>query len=266
MYNQNAYNTPPHHAPGWYPPPPAAKRSHGPLVAAIVVAAILVTGGLVGGGYLLLAADTTGSFEQRSNQQTAVKPQGVSCRYETSPISERLTPVEKPPNKDVPAFGVVEATISTNFGDIVVRMDRKAAPCTINSWTHLADNHFFNGTSCPRLTNEIVQCGDPVGDMTGGPTYVYGPENLPDANRHPSYPRGTVAMASGLDPISVGSQFFILAQDWDLMPDYSIVGEIVAGMDVLDTIMALGHDGTLDPLPGGGRPTQPITVQTMVIN
>jgi peptidyl-prolyl cis-trans isomerase B (cyclophilin B) len=80
-----------------------------------------------------------------------------------------------------------------------------------------------------------------------------------------TYPRGTVAMANsgqGFD----GSQFFLVWDDSQLPPAYTVVGTVdEAGQAVLDEVAANGNDGSLDPSPGGGAPTVPVTIESVTV-
>src|SRR5207244_5013759 len=107
-----------------------------------------------------------------------------------------------------PAKGTVDLALKTNLGAITIRLDRRAAPCTVQSFHYLAGKKFFDGTRCHRLTSNtiyVLQCGDPSGTGRGGPTYQIKDENLAKA----AYTRGVVAMANA-GPGTTGSQFFIL--------------------------------------------------------
>lgn len=190
------------------------------------------------------------------------------CSYQDAVDKANVKDVGKPSTKDVPDTGTATATMTTNFGPITIELDRALAPCTTNSWNYLASKNFFDSTVCPRLTDTLLQCGNPFGasenPLSGGPSYEYGVENLP-AGKHPAYPKGTVAMAKSDAPISVGSQFFIMWADMDLSPDYTVVGRITDGMGVLEQIGALGNDGSLDPSPGGGKPNQEVQITTLTV-
>jgi peptidyl-prolyl cis-trans isomerase B (cyclophilin B) len=141
--------------------------------------------------------------------------------------------------------GVVTMRISTNRGEISVRMDRARTPCTVASFAFLATRHYFDQTSCHRLTASgifVLQCGDPEGDGTGGPGYRFRDENLGAA----SYRRGVVAMANA-GPNTNGSQFFIVYQDsTQLQPNYTPFGEVTAGMEIVDAVAAAGTNGSPD--------------------
>jgi peptidyl-prolyl cis-trans isomerase B (cyclophilin B) len=58
-----------------------------------------------------------------------------------------------------------------------VTLDRAIAPCASASFTYLAQQGFFDGSSCHCQVDEptfgVLQCGDPTGTGSGGPTYTY---------------------------------------------------------------------------------------------
>ncbi len=137
------------------------------------------------------------------------------------------------------------------------------APCTANSFKHLAESKYYDGSPCHRLTTDniyVLQCGDPTGSGSGGPGYQFGVENAPaDGN----YPAGTLAMARTSDPGSNGSQFFVVYKDTQL-PDangYTIFGHVTKGLDVVQKVADAGVEGG----GGDGAPVQKVTVQTVTI-
>src|SRR5579884_1092143 len=96
------------------------------------------------------------------------------------------------------------ATIKTDKGDIVVELNAKAAPLTVNNFVFLAQQHFYDGLTCHRvIPNFVAQCGDPKGDGTGGPGYT-----IPDEPSPLKHDTGAVAMAKA-GPNTAGSQFYI---------------------------------------------------------
>ncbi|GAA2527287.1 peptidylprolyl isomerase [Pilimelia columellifera] len=206
----------------------------------------------------------------------ATRPVPAECDYQALP-AEAVTPtvkdVGKPP-AEVPKSGMKTMTLSTNFGDVDIVMDRALAPCTVASFTHLASKNFFNDTKCHRMFPGMLQCGDPSAkgpgyrqtDGTGGPNYVFGTENLP-LNKRPAYPAGTVAMARTQDPVSNGSQFFIITQDNEnLSPDYTVFGTMsAAGQEIIKKATATGHDGAFEPTPGGGHPKKDIILKSVAV-
>jgi peptidyl-prolyl cis-trans isomerase B (cyclophilin B) len=152
-------------------------------------------------------------------------------------------------------------TFATNCGEIVVALD-PAAPATVSSAIFLAEEGFYDGTACHRLTTEgiyVLQCGDPAGNGTGGPGYTVPDENLP-ADGENNYPAGTVAMANA-GPGTSGSQFFIVYEDTTLPGDYTIWGTVTSGLDMVQEVASVGtEDGGPD-----GAPRQPIVIESATV-
>ena len=128
-------------------------------------------------------------------------------------------------------------TMTLNDIPVGIELDGALAPQAVSSTINLVQTGFYNGLTCHRLTVEgifVLQCGDPVGDGTGGPDYSYGPvENAPTDD---VYPAGTLAMArSGNDGFSNGSQFFIVYEDSTIPADsaggYTVLGRVTTGLD-----------------------------------
>ena len=146
------------------------------------------------------------------------------------------------------------AGINTNKGLIVVELDPKIAPNTVNNFVFLAQNHFYDGLVFHRVIQQsektagsgpyIIQTGDPLGNNpakrgTGGPGYKFNDEPVQG-----SYTEGTVAMAnSGAN--TNGSQFFICTgNDTTLPKSYNIFGHVVKGLDIALKIQGPGDDPT----------------------
>ncbi|PID53070.1 MAG: peptidylprolyl isomerase [Micrococcales bacterium] len=132
-----------------------------------------------------------------------------------------------------------EATIRTNHGTLRLALTGKAAPAAVANFVTLAQDGYFDDTTCHRLTTTgifVLQCGDPTGTGRGGPGYSFGPvENAPADN---VYPAGTLAMARvGNDGYSNGSQFFIVYADSSIPADaaggYTVFGRVDHGLDVV---------------------------------
>lgn len=146
-----------------------------------------------------------------------------------------------------------EFSLETNCGTIKFSTVA-AAPTTVGTIAWLANQGFYDNTSCHRLTTQgifVLQCGDPAGNGSGGPGFSFADENLPTAGADGNYvyPRGTVAMANS-GPNTNGSQFFLVYQDSPLPPNYSVWGQITEGLDVIDNVAAAGVlDGSSDGLP-----------------
>lgn len=122
--------------------------------------------------------------------------------------------------------------ISTDKGDIVIALFPDTAPKTVDNFVTLIGKGFYNGLTFHRREEGFVlQGGCPIGNGTGGPGYRFEDE----LNDNRQYVRGTVAMANA-GPNTNGSQFFIMLDDVPLPKLYSIFGEVVEGMDVVDAL------------------------------
>jgi cyclophilin family peptidyl-prolyl cis-trans isomerase len=123
-------------------------------------------------------------------------------------------------------------TITTDKGTIKLELDPQDAPLTVHNFVTLARKGYFNGLTFHRVVpNFVVQGGDPRGTGDGGPSYAIRCE----INTRP-YVRGAVGMAlSGKD--TGGSQWFIThALQPHLDGGYTVFGQVVAGMNVVDRI------------------------------
>ncbi|BBZ17021.1 peptidylprolyl isomerase [Mycolicibacterium gadium] len=187
---------------------------------------------------------------------------GDDCQYPAS--GEKASKDVKPPRTGkVPTDPAqVSASMETNQGNIGLMLDNGKSPCTVNSFASLANQGFFNDTTCHRLTTSdslsVLQCGDPTGQGTGGPGYQF-PNEYPTNQYQPDdpklaepvlYPRGTLAMANA-GPGTNGSQFFLVYKDSQLPPGYTVFGTIdETGLATLDKIAAAGTaDGAPDGAP-----------------
>lgn len=190
------------------------------------------------------------------------------CQYTKTPDEPAARPVPLPPDPArTPSRGTVKVDVRTNQGPLPLTLDRAKAPCTVQSFIHLARWRFYDRTTCHRLTTyptlEVLQCGDPTGTGEGGPGYRYKdelPVGLDPAPTDPTgerkiYPRGTLAMANA-GPDTNGSQFFLVYGNAYLRPNYTIFGTIGdSGLTTLDTVAAGGVQPTPeDPAPLDGPP------------
>lgn len=193
----------------------------------------------------------------------------TSCDYPAA--SPAVRDNNPPPTDGVSAEGTVEVAMTTSQGPIGLTLDRTKAPCTVNSFTNLAAQGYFDDTPCHRLTTsrslEVLQCGDPSGKGSRGPGYEYPneypttvyPADDPAVSTPVVYPRGTIAMANaGTD--TNGSQFFLVYENSVLPPQYTVFGTISAeGLATLDKVAAAGV-----ATPGGdGAPNAAVTIQTV---
>lgn len=182
----------------------------------------------------------------------------VTCAYE-SDGREPAKQVDLPPTRSS-VSGSVQVTLQTSAGDITMALDADKAPCTVNSFVSLAQQGYFDDTTCHRLTTQgiyVLQCGDPTATGAGGPGYSFADELTKDE----TYPAGTLAMANA-GPDTNGSQFFIVYKDVQLPPAYTVFGTVSDdGLDVVTEVAAKGTKG------GGpdGPPKKEVQITGVVI-
>jgi peptidyl-prolyl cis-trans isomerase B (cyclophilin B) len=154
-------------------------------------------------------------------------------------------------------------TLSTNCGDIVIETFAKKAPITISMLTGLISARFYDQSICHRMINSttaaLLQCGDPTDSGYGGPSFQFNDENLPKPIMS-NYPVGTVAMANS-GPNTNGSQFFIMAENTTLDPNYTVWGRVTKGLEIVKAVVATGT------LEGGevGRPKVKIAIEKATV-
>jgi cyclophilin family peptidyl-prolyl cis-trans isomerase len=128
-------------------------------------------------------------------------------------------------------------------GEFVIELHAAKAPITVNSFVFLARQGYFDGVTFHRvLEGFMAQGGDPTGTGSGGPGYEFVNEDS-DLTFDKA---GVVAMANaGRD--TNGSQFFItFGPEHRLDGGYTIFGQVVSGMDVVNGIRRRDPDQNPD--------------------
>jgi peptidyl-prolyl cis-trans isomerase B (cyclophilin B) len=147
------------------------------------------------------------------------------------------------------------AILHTNHGDITVELFDEDAPKTVENFTKLASDSFYEGVVFHRVIKDfMIQGGDPTGTGSGGPGYTF--EDEPNEHK---VVRGALAMANA-GPNTNGSQFFIVTKDaapW-LDGKHTVFGQVVDGMDVVDKIEASDTDRN-------DRPKQDAVIQKVAL-
>ena len=145
-----------------------------------------------------------------------------------------------------PAFAEEIGVIETKHGAIKLRFFPDVAPGHVANWKKLAREGVYTGTTFHRvIPGFMIQGGDPNtkdddkgNDGMGGPGYHIKAE----FNSRP-HKRGTLSMARAQDPDSAGSQFFIcVAPSPFLNGQYTVFGQVIEGMDVVDAINQVETD------------------------
>jgi cyclophilin family peptidyl-prolyl cis-trans isomerase len=147
------------------------------------------------------------------------------------------------------------AVMTTSEGAIELELFDADAPKTVDNFTKLAGDGFYDGLTFHRVIPDfMIQGGCPRGDGTGGPGYSFEDE----FNQHP-IARGYLAMANA-GPNTNGSQFFIVtteAAPW-LDGKHTVFGRVTSGQDVADRISAVARDDR-------DRPVDPVVIESITI-
>ena len=125
--------------------------------------------------------------------------------------------------------------IDTKYGRIVIKLRPDLAPKHAERIKTLARDKYYDNAPFHRvIAGFMAQTGDGQrGDGTGGSKYP----NLPAKFTNTPFTRGVVGMARAQDPNSANSQFFIMFGDGSFLNGkYTVVGEVVSGMDAVDKL------------------------------
>lgn len=176
------------------------------------------------------------------------------------PIQKQQKPEElayKPKQKAAPVTAEkpksveTRAIIETKFGNIELMFFPGSAPNHVKNFIGLAKKGVYDGTTFHRvIPGFMIQGGDPnskdpnrAKHGTGGPGYTVKAE----FNDRP-HKRGTLSMARAMDPDSAGSQFFICVVDASFLDNkYTVFGEVISGMEVVDKIVKQPRDNRDNP-------------------
>src|ERR1700754_548494 len=118
------------------------------------------------------------------------------------------------------------ANMNTSLGPIAIEFFDDDAPKTVENFTKLASDGFYDGVIFHRVIEDfMIQGGDPTGTGSGGPGYQFEDE----FNEHAMVNAG---------PNTNGSQFFIVTAEscpW-LDGKHTVFGRVTGGMDVVEAI------------------------------
>jgi peptidyl-prolyl cis-trans isomerase B (cyclophilin B) len=257
-----------------------AERQKRRRITAVALTSVAVL--VVAGGAYFLATRDWGSSDAEAAASTTTEPsevvdKPVSIPTEIAAMPKRPTPLASPASceypagaepaskqvnapaaGEVPAEGTVGVTLGTSVGDLKFTLDRALAPCAVNSFVSLAQQNYFNDTSCHRLTTseglQVLQCGDPTAQGSGGPGYSFKDEVFPEL----TYGRGMLAMANS-GPDTNGSQFFIVYGNAQLPASYTVFGSV--DPESLKLVDEVANAGTIRATQeGDGSPKTPVEI------
>jgi cyclophilin family peptidyl-prolyl cis-trans isomerase len=157
-----------------------------------------------------------------------------------------------PPAHEIDDDATYRVDIATDKGTIVLELDPKLAPATVNNFVALARQGYYDGLTFHRVVPEfVIQGGCPEGTGRGGPGYRFADEPVKG-----DYVLGAVAMANA-GPDTNGSQFFICIDDCTRKLDkaYNLFGFTTEGLDIITQIRQgdVMRTVTVTEQPGTGR-------------
>ena len=194
--------------------------------------------------------------------------------------AEEAPPKNGPDGRPAPQDKLTEADISDDphdvavltikdLGEIRFELLSEIAPKTTANFSKLAGEGYYDGTQFHRvIPGFMVQGGDPNTKQPDPRRYGKGGPGYTIDDEHSALPhkRGMVSMAKTGAPNSGGSQFFILHGDaHHLDGKHTIFGRVIAGMDVVDAIVALPRDDVGRYGPRNRPYPEPALVETIVI-
>jgi cyclophilin family peptidyl-prolyl cis-trans isomerase len=173
--------------------------------------------------------------------------QPVACGGERpAAAGERKPSFDKPPEMQIDRKKSYRAVLETSCGTIEMELFADRTPLTVNNFVFLARQGFYDGVIFHRVILGFMnQTGDPKGDGTGGPGYVFKDEIVKGLRFDEP---GLLAMAHPNRPDSNGSQFFItVAPARHLDGIHAIFGRVTEGMNVVQEINGLATNPQYRP-------------------
>lgn len=134
------------------------------------------------------------------------------------------------------------AVMETSKGKIILRFFPEFAPKTVENFTELSKKGYYDGIKFHRVIEGfMIQGGDPLGNGTGGES-VWGGSFEDEFHDDAKNNRGSISMANA-GPNTNGSQFFINQKDNNFLDNrHAVFGEVILGMDTVDSISASQTD------------------------
>lgn len=157
--------------------------------------------------------------------------------------------------------------IETTMGDIVVELDRRRAPITVNNFLRYVDKRAYEDTIFHRIVpGFVVQGGGYTADFEGKSNF---PEIFNESGNGLTNDLHTIAMARQNDPHTANRQFFFNVNDnSSLNPGrdwgYAVFGVIVEGEDVVDAMSEVETEYSIR-LNANNVPIEPIVIKKVTV-
>lgn len=178
----------------------------------------------------------------------------------------------------------------TSEGTIKIKLFPEIAPKAVENFMTHAKDGYYDGLTFHRIVEEfMIQGGDPNGDGTGGES-IWGEGFGEEISNQLYHLRGALSMAKSSLPDSQGSQFFIVQNKLDVSDglaiqyyperiieayknggtpsldgSYTVFGQVIEGMDVVDKIAQAETTGTANQSGEDSTPKNPVTIEKINI-
>ncbi len=252
----------------------------------VIIAGIVVIGTGVAGYYYWQNYRPLNdvSLQDESDTQSPIAPSPVP-QNTTTPTASGTPPVAEAVKPEIlngckrmfdttklqnDKVGIANRQVEMNvkgFGKITVEFYDKDAPKTVENFLRLTNAGYYDCLTFHRVAKGfVIQGGDPTGTGSGGQS-AFGGEFADEVNATSAlykngYKKGVLAMANR-GPNTNTSQFFIMLDDVQLPPAYTIFGKVIAGLDAVDKIGKV--DITPQMGPTDGAPKTPVVMETVKI-
>ena len=216
----------------------------------VVVLALFLVANLVTGDDESTTTDTSTSAPVELTPCPAVEGEATRVDSFNGPMENCIDPEKS-----------YTATFDTTEGEVVVELDTKNTPGTVNNFVSLARYRYYDTTTIFRTdpSIDIIQGGG----FSASDKFGY---TIADEGTGFEYSEGDFVMARSQGPNSGGAQFFFVtgpkASLLNGQGNYVTFGKITQGLDVVKAIQAL-HTATNDGL--GGKPSRTVTVNSVTI-
>lgn len=183
-------------------------------------------------------------------------------------VTTQVTAKDKDDGSDVqPDNYYPRVKLETTMGDVVVELDRRRAPLTVNNFLRYVSKHGYDGTIFHRVVpGFVVQGGGYNTDYEAKPSY---PEIFNESGNGMKNELYTVAMARQNEPHSANRQFFFNVNDNPSLDPgrdwgYAVFGMIVEGEDIVDKMMEVETEYNLD-LREQNSPVEQIVLKKAIV-
>jgi peptidyl-prolyl cis-trans isomerase B (cyclophilin B) len=214
----------------------------------------------------------------------------ASCTWTPKEVipGSGVTETGLPPTSGEPRTGAHLLRIMTPQGEIQAVIDVSRVPCAAASMKHLGSVGYYDGSVCTVLdtARQTLTCGDRAGNGTGSPEYQFpvegkptepvgtaapaSPVASPSPSESPSvvpsyYAKGTIVLNT-LDQNANGGQFSIVYGDGsDLPPEYTPVGTITSGLEIVEAVAAAGALDANNAPAVVGKPSTELKIDRLLV-